>query len=243
MSSTTPNMGLVVWSSLTDPFNHTQLANNFSALDAHDHTTGKGVQIPSGGIASLAVTTAKIADGAVTAQKLAAGALQTTNFADSSITTAKLANQAVNADKIATLPSARVYSSSAFSVPNSTLTAISFTTARFRSPTSMWDVSTPTQLIAPQSGLYLITGSVHWASSSSGTYRHVGIMFNGTNRVAGQSRSPSTSASRWLSTSALWHMSAGEYVELVVQQDSGTAQNIEVVENGSMEFAMSFVSL
>jgi hypothetical protein len=56
-----------------------------SAIDNHDHSTGKGKQIPTTGIADatvttlkiadLNVTTAKIADNAVTAAKIAAGAV------------------------------------------------------------------------------------------------------------------------------------------------------------------------
>lgn len=73
--STTPNMGLTKWDLSSDPYDHTQLANNFSAIDVHDHTAGKGVQVPTGGIANLAITTAKLADGSVTAAKLGASAV------------------------------------------------------------------------------------------------------------------------------------------------------------------------
>lgn len=50
-----PNMGLVKWDSLNDAFSHEQLAANFQALDAHDHTPGKGVPIPYGGLAEQSV--------------------------------------------------------------------------------------------------------------------------------------------------------------------------------------------
>lgn len=87
MSVTTDKMSLVKWTAGSDPYNHTQLADNFEKLDEHDHTTGKGVQIPTGGIANLAVTNAKIAsgidgakllDGSVTADKLDSGAVPNT---------------------------------------------------------------------------------------------------------------------------------------------------------------------
>jgi hypothetical protein len=51
-----------------------KIENSINSIDAHDHTSTKGVQIPTGGIVDLAVTTGKIAAGAVTAAKLAAGA-------------------------------------------------------------------------------------------------------------------------------------------------------------------------
>lgn len=58
MSLITTNMGLKIWNLLTDLFSHTDLANNFAILDAHNHSNGQGVQIPTGGLAPGAVTNA-----------------------------------------------------------------------------------------------------------------------------------------------------------------------------------------
>jgi hypothetical protein len=82
MSSITPNMGLTKWDLASDPYDHTQLAANFSAIDLHDHSAGKGVKIGSGGIANNAIITALIAAGAVT----------TTEILDGTITAADLSN-------------------------------------------------------------------------------------------------------------------------------------------------------
>lgn len=69
--ATTPYMGLTKWSALIDVFSHTQLATNFDAIDAHDHSAGQGVQIPEDGLATSAVSTTKLADASVTTDKLA----------------------------------------------------------------------------------------------------------------------------------------------------------------------------
>ncbi len=61
MALTTPKMSLSVWNQLTDPYDHAQLADNFSKIDFHDHTPGRGVLIPTEGIADGAVTVAKLA--------------------------------------------------------------------------------------------------------------------------------------------------------------------------------------
>lgn len=84
MSSTSTNMGLVLWDNVGDYFNFSELVANWNALDDHDHTSGNGVKIPAGGldvnavgttnIANLAVTNAKIADGTITEAKLATSA-------------------------------------------------------------------------------------------------------------------------------------------------------------------------
>jgi hypothetical protein len=57
----TPNMGLTAWDLGSDAYDHTQLASTISQIDQHDHTTGKGVQVPTAGIANNAITSGKIA--------------------------------------------------------------------------------------------------------------------------------------------------------------------------------------
>lgn len=59
----------------------TSVADSNTLVDAHDHTTGKGVQIPTAGITDLAVTAAKLAANAVTTAKIT----------DANVTKAKLA--------------------------------------------------------------------------------------------------------------------------------------------------------
>lgn len=51
MARNTPNFAFKVWDLLTDRFNHTELAQNWDAVDAHDHTGGnRGLKIPRSGI-------------------------------------------------------------------------------------------------------------------------------------------------------------------------------------------------
>lgn len=71
MSTTTSNMSLVK-PSVGDTDYPTSVSDSFELVDDHDHSTGKGVQIPAGGLASNSVTTAKILDANVTKAKLAA---------------------------------------------------------------------------------------------------------------------------------------------------------------------------
>lgn len=58
----------------SDVFADTDLQSFAQAMDVHDHTTGNGKQIPSGGIANLAITTALLAANAVTLAKMDLGA-------------------------------------------------------------------------------------------------------------------------------------------------------------------------
>jgi hypothetical protein len=53
-------MGLRIWNQLSDLYNHDQLADNWSKVDLHDHTPGRGIRIPAEGIDNEAVIGSKI---------------------------------------------------------------------------------------------------------------------------------------------------------------------------------------
>lgn len=52
---TSAKMGLRIWNLLLDPYDHEQLADNWAKVDAHDHSPGRGVLIPTEGIAFEAI--------------------------------------------------------------------------------------------------------------------------------------------------------------------------------------------
>lgn len=120
MAVITPNLTLTVWNDLTDPYDSSQLAQNFIYLDQHDHSSGKGVPIGNSGLVSTsqspgaeavntnvirdsAITTAKIVDGAITSAKIADGAIVTIDIADNAVTTPKIADINITTAKIADL--------------------------------------------------------------------------------------------------------------------------------------------
>jgi hypothetical protein len=72
MAITLPNLGLKVWNAPTDPYNSEQLAQNWYRMDEHDHSPGKGRQLPANALLDGAITTEKLSDGAVTLAKTAA---------------------------------------------------------------------------------------------------------------------------------------------------------------------------
>lgn len=90
MALTTPNMGLKEWDLLGDVYSHTDLVTNWNAVDSHDHTAGKGVQIPTGGITNLAVTGPKIAASAIDSSKIQDGTIANADLAASIISNDKL---------------------------------------------------------------------------------------------------------------------------------------------------------
>lgn len=110
MSLITSLMGLIAWDLGNDYYSHTQLASNFQKIDGHDHTSSKGKQIPSGGLADGAITTSKIATSSVTSEKIVDnsiggskivdGSIGTNELADGSVTGPKLASGAITKDKL-----------------------------------------------------------------------------------------------------------------------------------------------
>lgn len=97
----TPNMSLVTWQTGDDIYDWQQLLSNWLKVDAHDHTSGKGVQIPTGGIRDGAVTAAKLDANAVPPSAPPDGSVTTAKLADGAVTTPKIADGAVTADKLA----------------------------------------------------------------------------------------------------------------------------------------------
>jgi hypothetical protein len=100
---TTSNMSLIAWDLDTDPYDHTDLYNNWQAVDKHDHTPGKGAPLPLEAIPIIdqahlgpcSVGSIQICDGAVITQKLATPAVKEANLYPSSVTETKIAANAV----------------------------------------------------------------------------------------------------------------------------------------------------
>lgn len=223
MSSLTPNMGLTVWST-NDYFNHVTFQANWTAVDIHDHSTGKGVQIGNGGIAPLSIATNQIQDGAVTASKLVSNAITGDRMQDGTLPASKIVPSSINVSQIGQLPQARVFSSSAITIPNSALTALSFTNAPLNTPTSIWAAGQPTRLVAPSAGVYFLQAIVGWAAAG-GTLRRLVFRRNASEYII---MSDTTPAMLWQNMSGMFYLAANDYVELMAYQDSGSSLNLTV---------------
>lgn len=89
---TTPSMGLKRWDQPNDVFSYVELSDNFAALDNHDHTSGKGVQIPTAGIANLAVDSTKLATDSVTVTKIPVASVTGDRLVNSTVLDTKIAS-------------------------------------------------------------------------------------------------------------------------------------------------------
>lgn len=100
MAFTSPKMSLRIWNLLSDPFDHDQLADNWSKVDQHDHTPGRGVQITTEGIADGSIINTKLGPLSVGTAQLADLGVTTGKINDLGVTTGKLADGAVTSAKL-----------------------------------------------------------------------------------------------------------------------------------------------
>jgi hypothetical protein len=144
-----------------------------------------------------------------------------------------------NAPGFATI-GARVVRAAAFSVPNNSGTTINFTgnTADFNS--GVWSVVNPTRFTAPATGLYFAAGAVVWDNSRPLGRRQLTI----SGADAGQQITNTTAAtaiSQHQAITGLMKMTAGDFIEFSLFQDSGFG--ITVVGNSSQSIVGSLVFL
>ncbi len=91
-------------------------------------------------------------------------------------------------------------------------------------PNGFWDAANPTRLTATVSGFYVPTAWLDW-SSGVGTYRYAQFTVNGAlawgSDIKGTVSGGPRSTSSQLLVGIQRFMSAGEYFELDLEQDSG----------------------
>jgi hypothetical protein len=137
------------------------------------------------------------------------------------------------ATNFAQAPQARVTRASAQSIPTSTLTAVSFDTERYDRGTKdgMFDAVAPTRLTCRVSGLYAIAGAVEWPANATG-YRRILLRVGGLTVIA-EDLVPVNSASVVTrhNVASEYRLAGGDYVELLCEQNSGGALNVNAAND------------
>jgi len=135
-------------------------------------------------------------------------------------------------------PGARVYRTTNQTIPNVTSTAILFDAERFDTE-NIHDTATNTdRLTCRTPGKYLIIGQVEWAVVTAGE-RLVWIESNGSvaqGRVRALAGGNTTQPTQIAST--ILDLQVGDYVRLLVYQDSGAGLNVTAAPNFAPEFMM-----
>lgn len=117
------------------------------------------------------------------------------------------------------------YMSAGQSISNNALTALNFNTNLFDVGGVHSTTTNINRFTAPSTGLYLCIGCVVFAANTSGTSRTMSVRKNGSVSSYGSTQVPTTGGSDnvIVNFSALVNLTAGDYVEFMVFQDSGGA--------------------
>lgn len=122
------------------------------------------------------------------------------------------------------------------SIANATFTPLTFDTERYDSD-AMHDGANPTRITINKAGRYLVGGSANFDANAVGT-RFCGIRLNGGSFIAVITVPAVVSALTGTaqSISTVWSFAAGDYVELVLWQNSGVALDALKAADYSPEF-------
>lgn len=209
--------------------------------------------VKTGKIRDGAVTSAKLADGSVNGNKvadrsltggnIAPGTITGQNILDGSVGSADLGAGSVLPANVATIPTARVRRTAGQTIPDSSTTAIAFTTETWKTVAGMHsNTVNNSRLTAPIDGVYLITASVLWQGSNVGT-RSMFLEVDGTKAVAGQGETPPDSNQFTQSVTTAYDLSAGDFVQVDVNQNRGSNLSIDTVTGNELspEFSMTWL--
>lgn len=134
-----------------------------------------------------------------------------------------------------------VYNSANIAIANNTDTALTFDSERWDTDSIHSTSSNTGRLTATIAGKYLITALVRWAANNDGR-RSVWIREGGDTIIALVQADAATGGVFTVQeVSRQYNLKAGEYVEVLVNQNSGGALNVEAVSNFSPEFMMARV--
>ena len=132
--------------------------------------------------------------------------------------------------------SARVYNSTVLSIPNNTDTVLTFNSERWDTDNIHSTVSNTSRLTVQTAGKYYIYGHINWANNPTGR-RYVYLLVNSIT-VLGTQTAPTVANNMNQNINTHYSLNAGDYVELLVNQDSGGTLNVNPIGSYSPEFGM-----
>lgn len=144
-------------------------------------------------------------------------------------------------DFLANPPACRVYNNANQSIPDSTVTPLTFNTERYDTDTMHSTAALTSRITIKTAGLYLITGTIAFAAGGSSGTRLAGIILGGSVKIAEQQAV--TNAGVSVNVSTVYKFAVNDYVELYAYQVSAGALNSLAVANICPEFAATWIGL
>jgi len=133
-----------------------------------------------------------------------------------------IASGAVGPDAFGTIPAAKVLKKTTNqSIPDQTETAVSFNNESFDTADLHDESTLNSRLVAPIPGVYYVAASIRWNDNGQGESREIRIRKNGGAIRARNEIQPRPSQDTFQSLATLEELYPGEYLEVLVEQDSG----------------------
>jgi hypothetical protein len=146
---------------------------------------------------------------------------------------------AIGPAQFAKLPAAEVFVGPDTPIPTGVVTKVAMSGATYDTA-GIFDDAQPTRLTAPVDGIYLVTAGVKWRASGGGTQRFATLRDKTGEDIGIAQVAPVNSASQFTSeiVSVQTPLAKGDFLELLVLQDSGATVNLV---NG-LTFQMTWVA-
>ncbi|MFE5895827.1 hypothetical protein ACFQ67_00100 [Streptomyces sp. NPDC056488] len=138
------------------------------------------------------------------------------------------AGQVLRASTINDLIDPHIQAAASFVVPSGagTYTACVFGSVLSGNEAGMWSAAQPTRLVAPVAGVYMVHGGIAWPNALSTADARAEIRPNGTGVAASGTRvgtQRGSAGNMQVTASGTIVMAAGEYIELFLNTQSGSA--------------------
>jgi len=135
--------------------------------------------------------------------------------------------------------SARVYNNANISINDITDTAVTFNTENYDDAAFHSTSVNPSRLTVPHDGVYVMMGGIQWDGVNVGR-RTIWIAVNGT-KIAHVRAVSLTGDDYYMVVSAMYEMTAGQYAELYVLHNRGSALDIEADGDFGIWFSIARV--
>ncbi len=163
------------------------------------------------------------------------GPLSNLQLGNDTVGGTQITDGSVGPGELAQIPSVRARRTTAQSIANSTLTTVALTTETWDHGGLHSNSINNSRLTAPIDGVYLITANVFWDPSSAGE-RMLGIRLNGTTFIGLTADSAADTAvfvDDPLTVSTAYLMNSGDFVQAMVQQNSGASLSVGASSGGA----------